>query len=134
LASDRRPSKSAGLSSHAPSKSPRRWIAGPFVHHGGVGTSAAALRAGVPSLVTPIGFDQFDNAARIAGLGVGASVPFAKATTGALRRGLSAILDREHAATARALAAELADEADGAERAAEAILAHAQRRPAGTTS
>lgn len=102
-----------------------------FVHHGGVGTSAAALRAGVPSLVTPIGFDHFDNAARIAGLGVGVSVPFAKATEAALRQGLRTILDGEHAVAARALAAELGVEGDGAERAAEAILARAQGRLAG---
>ncbi len=35
------------------------------VHHGGVGTSAEALHAGVPSLVVPHGFDQYDNAARL---------------------------------------------------------------------
>ena len=32
------------------------------VHHGGVGTSAECLRAGVPQLVVPTQFDQFDNA------------------------------------------------------------------------
>ena len=32
------------------------------VHHGGAGTSAACFRAGVPSLVTPFGFDQFEYA------------------------------------------------------------------------
>ena len=30
------------------------------VHHGGAGTSAACFRSGVPSLVTPFGFDQFE--------------------------------------------------------------------------
>merc|ERR1711939_981043 len=31
-------------------------------HHGGSGTTAAALRSGVPTIVTPCAFDQFDNA------------------------------------------------------------------------
>lgn len=41
-----------------------------IVHHGGVGTSTEALRAGRPMLVVPHGFDQFDNAARLKRLGV----------------------------------------------------------------
>src|SRR3954463_12987994 len=44
------------------------------VHQGGVGTTAQAMRAGVPQLVMPYGFDQPDNAARMVGLGVGLSV------------------------------------------------------------
>jgi rhamnosyltransferase subunit B len=40
------------------------------VHHGGIGTSAQALRAGVPQLVMPLAFDQADNAARMKRLGV----------------------------------------------------------------
>ena len=42
-----------------------------FVHHGGVGTMAQALAAGVPQLITPLAFDQPDNAARVRRLGVG---------------------------------------------------------------
>jgi UDP:flavonoid glycosyltransferase YjiC (YdhE family) len=38
--------------------------------HGGVGTLSQALAAGVPQLVMPLGFDQFDNAARLTRLGV----------------------------------------------------------------
>ena len=40
-----------------------------IVHHGGSGTLAAALRAGVPQLVLPQYFDQPDNAVRIVKLG-----------------------------------------------------------------
>ncbi|CAN5202458.1 glycosyltransferase [soil metagenome] len=36
-----------------------------LIHHGGIGTSAAALAAGVPQLVVPFAYDQFDNAARL---------------------------------------------------------------------
>ena len=42
-----------------------------LVHHGGVGTCAQALRAGIPQLVVPQAYDQFDNAMRIERLGVG---------------------------------------------------------------
>jgi rhamnosyltransferase subunit B len=44
------------------------------VHQGGVGTTAQALRAGVPQLVMPYAFDQPDNASRMVSLGVGLSL------------------------------------------------------------
>ncbi len=42
-----------------------------IVHHGGVGTLAQALEAGIPQLVMPMAFDQPDNAMRLKRLGVG---------------------------------------------------------------
>jgi rhamnosyltransferase subunit B len=45
-----------------------------LVHHGGIGSCAQALRAGLPQLLTPMAFDQFDNAMRLEILGVGASL------------------------------------------------------------
>lgn len=50
------------------------------VHHGGVGTSAQGLAAGVPQLVMPMAFDQPDNAERLRQLGVARVVPAAKFT------------------------------------------------------
>ncbi|MBX3298913.1 MAG: glycosyltransferase family 1 protein [Acidobacteria bacterium] len=41
-----------------------------IVHQGGVGTTAQALRAGVPQLIMPYSHDQFDNAARARRAGV----------------------------------------------------------------
>jgi UDP:flavonoid glycosyltransferase YjiC (YdhE family) len=41
-----------------------------MVHHGGIGTLAQGLKAGIPQLVTPRFFDQADNAAHLVGLGV----------------------------------------------------------------
>jgi UDP:flavonoid glycosyltransferase YjiC (YdhE family) len=41
-----------------------------IVHHGGIGTCAQGLAAGIPQLVMPMGFDQPDNATRLARLGV----------------------------------------------------------------
>jgi UDP:flavonoid glycosyltransferase YjiC (YdhE family) len=42
-----------------------------LVHHGGIGTCAAGLRAGIPQLVSPLFFDQPDNGERLKALGVG---------------------------------------------------------------
>lgn len=42
------------------------------IHHGGAGTTAAGLRAGVPAVVTPLFADQPFWAERVARLGVGA--------------------------------------------------------------
>src|SRR5262249_33784090 len=41
------------------------------VHHGGSGTTAAGLRAGLPTLAVPFGFDQFLWGRRLRALGVG---------------------------------------------------------------
>ena len=45
------------------------------VHHGGIGTCAQALAAGVPQLLMPMAHDQPDNAARLVSIGVAAAVP-----------------------------------------------------------
>ena len=42
-----------------------------LVHHGGIGTTAQALAAGVPQLVVALAHDQFDNGARVERMGVG---------------------------------------------------------------
>lgn len=47
-----------------------------IVHHGGVGTCAEGLAAGVPQLITPFAFDQPDNAFLLWKLGVGNAVNF----------------------------------------------------------
>jgi UDP:flavonoid glycosyltransferase YjiC (YdhE family) len=44
------------------------------VHHGGVGTTSHALRAGVPTLIVPFAFDQSDNAEHAQRLGVSRTV------------------------------------------------------------
>jgi rhamnosyltransferase subunit B len=41
-----------------------------FVHHGGIGSTSEALRAGVPQLIRPTAYDQFDNSALTLKLGV----------------------------------------------------------------
>jgi rhamnosyltransferase subunit B len=42
-----------------------------LVHHGGIGSCAQALRAGIPQVMVPQAYDQFDNAMRVERLGVG---------------------------------------------------------------
>ncbi len=44
------------------------------VHSGGIGSTAQGLRAGVPSLIVPFAYDQFDNAARAVRLGCGRTI------------------------------------------------------------
>ena len=42
-----------------------------LVYHGGIGTAAQAMAAGIPHLVVPVGYDQPDNGRRLADLGIG---------------------------------------------------------------
>jgi UDP:flavonoid glycosyltransferase YjiC (YdhE family) len=46
-----------------------------ILHHGGLGTTARALQAGIPQVISPIGFDQPDNGHRVELLGAGRVVP-----------------------------------------------------------
>jgi rhamnosyltransferase subunit B len=45
-----------------------------LVCHAGIGTCAQAMRAGIPQLMAPVFFDQFDNARRIEAMGLGKTV------------------------------------------------------------
>lgn len=65
---------------------------GALVHHGGIGTCAQALAAGRPQLVMPMAFDQPDNAARLARLGVGRAVPPKRFTGARVARELAELL------------------------------------------
>lgn len=60
------------------------------VHHGGGGTTAAGLHAGVPSLIIPFLFDQFFWANRVAELGAGPDpIPFRNLSSANLARGIN---------------------------------------------
>jgi sterol 3beta-glucosyltransferase len=59
---------------HAAGSMPHNWLlprCAALVHHGGFGTTAAALRAGIPALVIPHIADQFFWAKRVHELGAG---------------------------------------------------------------
>lgn len=45
-----------------------------LVHHGGIGTTAAAMKAGIPQLIVPMAHDQFHNGFRVEKLGIGFSI------------------------------------------------------------
>lgn len=63
-----------------------------IVHHGGIGTTAEALRAGVPQLVLPLAHDQFDNAARVRALGVGRAIVSPRRQVRGLAAGLRELM------------------------------------------
>jgi UDP:flavonoid glycosyltransferase YjiC (YdhE family) len=92
-------------------------LCGAVVHHGGVGTTAAALEAGCPQLVLPLAWDQPDNAARVAGLGVGLALGPRHRGSGHLSRSLARLLAPEVGDRCRAVARRAGEE-DGLERAA----------------
>jgi UDP:flavonoid glycosyltransferase YjiC (YdhE family) len=67
-------------------------LCGAVVHHGGVGTTAAALEAGCPQLILPLAWDQPDNAARVAALGAGLALGSRRRSSGHLSRALARLM------------------------------------------
>lgn len=104
---------------------PHDWLfprATAVVHHGGAGTTAAGLRAGVPSIVVPFFGDQPFWGQRVAELGVGPQ-PIRRAKLTAERLALAihaAVSDPALRARAAALGAQIRAE-DGVARAVEVI-------------
>jgi rhamnosyltransferase subunit B len=95
-----------------------------IVHHGGFGTCAEALRAGRPALVTPIAFDQFDSAARLADRGLAHWLRGDPSDVGALAAALAATLgDTALSVAADRTAGTIAIAPDGAAHAAELVAA-----------
>jgi UDP:flavonoid glycosyltransferase YjiC (YdhE family) len=77
-----------------------------LVYHGGIGTLAQTINAGIPHLVVPCAHDQFDNGWRIEQLGLGRSIPQSRYRASRAVEAIRAILAddpmkaraREHAA------------------------------------
>jgi UDP:flavonoid glycosyltransferase YjiC (YdhE family) len=113
---------------------PFRWLlkrSALLVHHGGIGSMSQALAAGVPQVIMPMGFDQFDNAARVERLGVGRSLPPKRFRGPALADLIHGLLaDAAVAGRCRDVAARLAD-ADGLALACDEIEAAWAARHAG---
>jgi UDP:flavonoid glycosyltransferase YjiC (YdhE family) len=94
-----------------------------IVHQAGIGTLSFALRSGRPQLLTPVGFDQSDNAGRAARLGVGRVLPFRRAHDHVrLARELRALLGSPTYATAAVDIAEKSRDVNGAVPAAQRIM------------
>jgi len=81
------------------------------VHHGGSGTTAAGLRAGVPTLILWTQFDQPMFAAAMQQLKVGSGREFMATTLDTLVADLRSILTPECAARAREVATQMTDPA-----------------------
>jgi UDP:flavonoid glycosyltransferase YjiC (YdhE family) len=107
---------------------PHRWLfpqMAAIVHHGGAGTTGAALSAGVPNVVVPHFGDQYYWGRRVAELGVGPKpIERKKLSVERLTAALSTVLHdsgmREQAAS---LGAKISAE-DGVARAVEIIRKH----------
>ena len=98
------------------------------VHHGGAGTTAASLRAGIPTIVVPFFADQPFWGRRVAELGVGPEpIPRRSLTverlTSAIRQATS---DRDMKSRAAALGQRIRAET-GIERAVEAFDLHTRK-------
>lgn len=93
------------------------------VHHGGAGTTAAALHAGVPQVVVPHGADQFFHGHRVQVLGLGAA-PIARSrlTAQALGRALRQVLSTPSMAERTQALAEQLSVTDGVAATIQALL------------
>jgi sterol 3beta-glucosyltransferase len=92
------------------------------VHHGGAGTTAAGLRAGVPSIIIPHGNDQFAWGQRVHELGVGAKpIPRKQLSAEKLADAIRSALGKETRDAAKDLGEKIRRE-DGAAAAARLIL------------
>lgn len=101
------------------------------VHHGGAGTTAAGLRAGLPTAVLWMADVQLIWGAAVKGLKVGTSRRFAAATENTLVADLRTILAPDYLTRARALAARMITPADSVRRAADLLEDFARSRQSG---
>lgn len=92
-----------------------------IVHHGGIGTTGLAMRAGRPMLVMPCAWDQPDNAERVARLGISRTIARHRYTPARVARELQRLLDEPvYGRRAAEIGAEIRRE-DGARVACDAL-------------
>ena len=92
-----------------------------LVYHGGVGTLAQGIKARVPHLVVPHGYDQFDSGWRVEQLGLGKSVAQNRYRAERVARAIEDILGDNTSALRRADYASRIDSADAVTRACRLI-------------
>jgi rhamnosyltransferase subunit B len=63
-----------------------------LVHHGGIGSCAQGFAAGVPQIIRPMSYDQFDNSRRVVRLGVGTEISVRQFTGQRLADALAGLL------------------------------------------
>jgi UDP:flavonoid glycosyltransferase YjiC (YdhE family) len=91
------------------------------VHHGGAGTTATGLRAGIPTLILFSGLDQPLWAAGVEQLKVGFARRFSESTAESLVADLRLILTPQYASRARAVAAQMTKPAKSLARTADLL-------------
>ncbi|BBY45805.1 putative glycosyltransferase/ rhamnosyltransferase [Mycolicibacterium celeriflavum] len=91
------------------------------VHHGGSGTTAAALRAGVPQLILSMLPEQARWGAQVRRMKVGAARRFSRTNRDSLTEDLRTILTPEYAARARKTAARTTKSGDSVVNAADLL-------------
>jgi UDP:flavonoid glycosyltransferase YjiC (YdhE family) len=91
------------------------------VRHGGAGTTALGLRAGVPTLILPTDLNQTLWGAQVKRLKVGTARRFSAVTERTLVSDLRTILDPDYAARARELASGMSKPAEGVAKAADLV-------------
>ncbi|QEN13255.1 glycosyltransferase [Mycolicibacterium sp. ELW1] len=96
------------------------------VHHGGAGTTALGLRAGVPTLILSTDINQRLWGTSVKRLGVGTARRFSSVTRTSLVADLRHILRPDFVARARELAAGMTEPAKGAALAADLVERYAQ--------
>lgn len=101
------------------------------VHHGGSGTTAASLRAGIPTLALWSSADQPYWAAQIKRLKVGTARRFSATTSETLAADLRTILAPDYATRARDLAARMTKPAESIETTADLLEEAARRKTLG---
>ncbi|QDT63003.1 glycosyltransferase [Calycomorphotria hydatis] len=99
-----------------------------LIHHGGIGTTAQALKAGIPQVIMPLAHDQFDNAARLKKLGVGDSLSPTFFSAPRLTRVVQRLLTSEQSRAACKALAEKVREGDCFEKACEVIASAGSRQ------
>ncbi len=92
-----------------------------IVHHGGIGTTAQALRAGRPTLIMPYGLDQPDNAARVERLGTSRTISRQQYIASHVAQQLDKLLKNPGYAAKAAEISQFLQEENGVEVACDAI-------------
>jgi UDP:flavonoid glycosyltransferase YjiC (YdhE family) len=90
------------------------------VHHGGIGTTARALAAGIPQLILPFAFDQMDNATRVKQLGTGAWLKSKHIDGARITEALTRLMSSETHTSCRLIAARF-EKNDAIDRAADLV-------------
>ena len=101
------------------------------VHHGGAGTTAVSLRAGIPTLILSMDVNQTLWGAVLKRLKVGTARHFSRTTQESLVADLRTILTPEYAARSREIAIRMTNPAESVAAAADCLEGFARLRRCG---